>query len=97
MLLFHSHFDHLDLTIIPHFSKETQWIVPTGVSALLAANGVAKDKITELAWWEKAESKVQLRARKGGEVVLVNRSLEVTAAPSMHWTGRHLFDVNQSL
>jgi N-acyl-phosphatidylethanolamine-hydrolysing phospholipase D len=92
-----SHFDHLDLRIIPHFSKETQWIVPEGVASLLVANGVQRDKITELSWWQKMEKSMQVRARKDEKVDSFQRTMEVTATPSMHWTGRNLFDVNQSL
>ena len=92
-----SHFDHLDLRIIRHLSKATQWIVPKGTSTLLAANGVPIEKITELSWWDAMESHMQVPARQGESVIDVQRSLNVTAAPSMHWTGRSLFDVNQSL
>ncbi|UZJ56641.1 hypothetical protein CBS101457_005961 [Exobasidium rhododendri] len=97
VLISHNHFDHLDLTIIKKFSKETKWVVPKGVSSLLIANGVEADKITELAWWDKMEADVQIPARKDEEIATVDRTIEIAATPSMHWTGRSLFDVNQSL
>lgn len=92
-----SHFDHFQLDTVRHLTQASLWIIPKGVSHYLIANGIPKERITELSWWDEMKSNLTVQARKGEEIRQVKRALHITATPSMHWTGRSLLDVNRSL
>lgn len=91
-----SHFDHLDLDMIPVLS-DAHWIVPYGVRALLEKQGLRPAQITELSWWESTTFTKAVSVRRGASAVSEMRSLTVNAAPAMHWTARSPLDTNQSL
>ena len=82
LVLSHDHYDHLDVPTIEALKDRVQrYFVPLGVGRRLREFGVPADRIEELDWWEQ---------RKWGEVT-------VTAAPAQHFSGRTLWDRNQTL
>lgn len=82
VIVSHDHYDHLDYPTIRDLAKTgVPFATSLGVGAHLEAFGVAADRITELDWWE----------------ALRLRGLEVTAAPSQHFSGRGLKDRNTTL
>jgi L-ascorbate metabolism protein UlaG (beta-lactamase superfamily) len=84
VLISHDHYDHLCHPTIRVLAKTTvPFITSLGVGAHLEAWGVPAQRITELDWW-------QSQRVPGSEV-------EVTAAPSQHFSGRGLKDRNATL
>jgi L-ascorbate metabolism protein UlaG (beta-lactamase superfamily) len=78
----HSHYDHLDEATTKRLAQEgTQFYVGLGVGSHLQQWGVAATQINEMDWWES----LQL-----GE-------LTITATPARHYSGRGLFDYQQTL
>jgi L-ascorbate metabolism protein UlaG (beta-lactamase superfamily) len=84
VLISHDHYDHLCYPTIRALAQTAvPFITSLGVGAHLQAWGVAPERITELDWWE-------IHAIPGTGV-------EVTAAPSQHFSGRGLKDRNATL
>lgn len=84
VLVSHDHYDHLCWPTMRALAKTGVPIVTSlGVGAHLEAWGIAPARITELEWW-------QSHRIPGTEV-------EVTAAPSQHFSGRGLKDRNATL
>jgi len=84
VLVSHDHYDHLDYPTIHELAKmQVPFVTSLGVGAHLEAWGVAPDRITELDWWESH--------------TLPGSELNVTAAPSQHFSGRGLKDRNATL
>lgn len=84
VLLSHDHYDHLCLPTVRELAKMgVPFVTSLGVGAHLQAFGVAPALITELDWWESHR--------------LPGGTLEVTAAPSQHFSGRGLKDRNATL
>lgn len=85
VLISHDHYDHLCHPTIRTLARGSTvpFITSLGVGAHLQAWGVAAERITELDWW-------QSHRVPGSEV-------EVTAAPSQHFSGRGLKDRNATL
>jgi len=84
VLVSHDHYDHLDYPTIRELARsDVPFVTSLGVGAHLEAWGVAPGRITELDWWESHR--------------LPNAELEITAAPSQHFSGRGLKDRNATL
>ncbi len=84
VVLSHDHYDHLCHPTVQVLAKAgVPFVTSLGVGAHLEAFGVQPHLITELDWWET-------HAVPGCE-------LEVTAAPSQHFSGRGLKDRNATL
>jgi L-ascorbate metabolism protein UlaG (beta-lactamase superfamily) len=85
VLLSHDHYDHLDYPTIRELARHSNvpFVTSLGVGAHLEAFGVAPERITELDWWET--------------FTLPGADLQVTAAPSQHFSGRGLKDRNATL
>jgi L-ascorbate metabolism protein UlaG (beta-lactamase superfamily) len=82
VILSHNHFDHLDkASILALASKTEHFITPLGVGDTLIAWGVPPAKVHQRDWWQGVSV--------GG--------LKLVATPSQHFSGRGLFDSNQSL
>ncbi len=80
----HDHYDHLDYPTIRALTRSAVPIVTSlGVGAHLEAWGIAKERITELDWWETH--------------TVPGTGLTITAAPSQHFSGRGLKDRNATL
>lgn len=77
----HDHYDHLDKDSIKALAAKTaMFVVPTGVDKHLLRFGVNVNKITVLAWWQQVKL----------------GSLTLHATPAQHFSGRGLFDKNQT-
>ncbi|WP_239616338.1 MBL fold metallo-hydrolase [Cohnella mopanensis] len=82
VLITHDHYDHLDYpSILKLKDKVGHFFVPYGVSAHLLRWGVAKEKITELNWWDETEF----------------QGLTIALTPSKHFSGRGLFNRDTTL
>jgi L-ascorbate metabolism protein UlaG (beta-lactamase superfamily) len=75
VVISHDHYDHLDYPTIRELARtEVPFVTSLGVGAHLESWGVAPERISELDWWETHR--------------LPGSDLEVTAAPSQHFSGR---------
>ncbi|HEX5686970.1 MAG TPA: MBL fold metallo-hydrolase [Ideonella sp.] len=85
VVISHDHYDHLDYPTVVALARHTRVPIITslGVGAHLEAWGVPAERIHELDWWQSF-------TLPGGE-------LQVTAAPSQHFSGRGLKDRNATL
>jgi L-ascorbate metabolism protein UlaG (beta-lactamase superfamily) len=84
VLISHDHYDHLCYPTIKALAgTAVPFITSLGVGAHLQSWGVAPERITELDWWESAR--------------IPGSGVEVTAAPSQHFSGRGLKDRNATL
>ncbi|MGQ2979101.1 MAG: MBL fold metallo-hydrolase [Polaromonas sp.] len=82
LILSHDHYDHLDKATIEYLlGKVQRYFVPLGVGKRLKDMGVAAERIEEFDWWQQGKF--------GG--------VELTAAPSQHFSGRTLADRNSTL
>jgi N-acyl-phosphatidylethanolamine-hydrolysing phospholipase D len=89
VLISHDHYDHLDRKTVRALNERnpaTLWVVPKEVGKWIAKQGV--HHYVELSWWENASLEVD------GAPPL---SIEITAVPSQHFSGRGLFDKNKTL
>lgn len=78
----HDHYDHLDYpSILKLENKVGHFFVPHGVSAHLIRWGVAKEKITELNWWDETDF----------------QGLIVALTPSKHFSGRGILNRDATL
>ena len=88
VLISHDHYDHLCHPTIRLLAKtDVPFVTSLGVGAHLQAWGVAAERITELDWWQSH----RVLGQTAGTAV------EVTAAPSQHFSGRGLKDRNATL
>jgi L-ascorbate metabolism protein UlaG (beta-lactamase superfamily) len=84
VLLSHDHYDHLCCATVRTLAKmDVPFVTSLGVGAHLEAFGVRAQRITELDWWSSHR--------------LPGADIEVTAAPSQHFSGRGLKDRNATL
>ncbi len=82
LVLSHDHYDHLDVPTIEYLKDKVQrYFVPLGVGRRLVEMGVAASRIEEFDWWQSGRQ---------GEV-------RVTAAPAQHFSGRTLWDRDETL
>lgn len=82
VILSHNHYDHFDKPSLTALKDKVGHIYTTlGLKRSLIDLGYKGDQITELDWWEQAENDV----------------LEITATPAQHFSGRGIFDRNQTL
>ncbi|EDM79135.1 hypothetical protein PPSIR1_27253 [Plesiocystis pacifica SIR-1] len=85
VVLSHDHYDHLDAAAIAELGRSGVPIYTSlGVGLRLELLGVPAQNIHELDWWESA----RLVSRDG------RRELQISAAPSQHFSGRGLNDRN---
>lgn len=84
VLISHDHYDHLCYPTLRALAKtHVPFITSLGVGAHLQAWGIAPERIIELDWWDSHR--------------LPGTEVEVTAAPSQHFSGRGLKDRNSTL
>lgn len=82
VVISHDHYDHLDYpTVKALVSRDVKWAVPLGIGAHLERWGVRPGDIHELDWWESTSV----------------GTLEVTATPARHFSGRWVDDTNTTL
>lgn len=81
VVISHDHYDHLDKASIKALAAKTSmFVVPTGVDQHLRRFGIAANKIVTLAWWQHCTL----------------GSITFHATPAQHFSGRGLFDKNQT-
>lgn len=86
VLISHNHYDHLEKKTVLALNKrypKIVWYVPEGVQKWFKKLGVKN--VVELNWWDNSKKKVK------------GVSVEVTAVPSQHFSGRFPLDFNRSL
>ncbi len=83
VLISHSHYDHLDIATLEqlHARFRPKFYTGLGNRALLKGRGI--NDVTELDWWQAAET---------GAI-----GASITFTPVQHWTSRTLFDRNTTL
>lgn len=82
VLISHNHFDHLDKDVIKKLKdRDLQFVVPLAVGEILEDAGVAREKITEMDWWQE----INLQGMK------------LVFLPTQHFSSRGLFDRMESL
>ncbi|MGY2199498.1 MBL fold metallo-hydrolase [Pseudomonas gingeri] len=82
VILSHNHYDHLDYKTVLQLAEKTRhFLAPLGVGDLLVKWGIPAEKVRQLDWWE--ETTVD--------------GIRFAATPSQHFSGRTLFDNNQTL
>jgi L-ascorbate metabolism protein UlaG (beta-lactamase superfamily) len=82
VILSHNHYDHLDHASVMALAAKTEhFLAPLGVGDTLVAWGVPAHKVRQLDWWEETEV----------------AGIRFAATPAQHFSGRGLFDSNQSL
>ena len=82
VILSHDHYDHLDHAAVMQLAAKTEFfITPLGVGDTLVKWGIPAEKVRQLAWWESV--------RVAG--------LKLSATPAQHFSGRGIFDRNQTL
>ena len=83
VIISHDHYDHLNKWSIQQLKAKTDaFIVPLAVGAHLVKWGVPRQQIVELDWWDS---------------FLLNDKLKIIATPAQHFSGRGLFDSNETL
>lgn len=85
VVISHDHYDHLDKPSIAQLGNQPLYFVPIGIKAWLVGQGIEADRITELNWWQEASIEIR------------GKPLQVTATPAQHFSGRGLFNRNQTL
>ena len=84
VVISHDHYDHLDYPTLRALAKSSvPFVTSLGVGAHLEAWGIAPERITELDWWQTHR--------------VPGTGLDITAAPSQHFSGRGLKDRNATL
>lgn len=82
VLITHDHYDHLEMATMKYLKdKDVTFITPLGVGARLSGWGVPDNKIIEMGW----------------EQSITIASLQITACPAVHYSGRSRKDRNKTL
>jgi L-ascorbate metabolism protein UlaG (beta-lactamase superfamily) len=86
VIISHDHYDHLGAGTIRLLARmealrQTRWVTPLGVGAILISLGVDAKRCTELNWTEAVDL----------------GSLRITALPTRHFSGRSLFNRFETL
>ena len=82
VILSHDHYDHLDkASVLALAAKTEMFFAPLGVGDLLLDWGIAATKVRQFDWWQEAEA----------------HGVRVIATPAQHFSGRGLFDGNETL
>ncbi|MUH72227.1 hydrolase [Psychrosphaera haliotis] len=82
VIISHDHYDHLDKNAIQALAEKTErFVTPLNVGKHLKDWGIDANKVTELNWWETTTID----------------QIKLTATPSQHFSGRGLFDRDETL
>lgn len=83
VLISHDHMDHLDKNIVKYLAqRNVPFYVPIGVGLILESWNVPKRQIYEANWYDS---------------IIVDDSIKLTSLPTVHFSGRGLFDRNKSM
>jgi len=83
-----SHYDHLDVNTIASLGPNISYFVPLGNKAWFKSNFSKYKNVNELDWWEEYKWKHPSDEKK---------QLTVACTPCQHFSGRGLFDRNDTL
>lgn len=82
VILSHDHYDHLDYAATLQLAEKAEhFLTPLGVGDTLIKWGIAADKVQQLGWWESTQV----------------AGIEFVATPAQHFSGRGVFDRDQTL
>lgn len=81
VIISHNHYDHLDAETIARLGPQVNYMVPLGLTAWFAEQGIGNERVHEFDWWQE----------------LNFGPWQITATPSQHWSARSLFDKNETL
>ena len=82
VILSHDHYDHLDYAATMQLAQKVEhFLTPLGVGQTLIKWGVPASKVQQLAWWQSTKL----------------AGIEFVATPAQHFSGRGIFDRNQTL
>ncbi len=85
VVISHDHYDHLDVASVRQLGDGPMWFVPLGIKPWMIKRGIDAARIVEMDWWDESTITVD-----GVELTL-------TSTPSQHFSGRSLFNRNQTL
>ncbi|MEQ8860493.1 MAG: MBL fold metallo-hydrolase [Pseudomonadales bacterium] len=85
VVISHDHYDHLDVKTIRALGNRPHYYVPLGLASWMVRQGIDRDRVTEMGWWDRTT------------LDLAHASVEITATPSQHFSGRSLTDRNRTL
>jgi N-acyl-phosphatidylethanolamine-hydrolysing phospholipase D len=85
VVISHDHYDHVDVATLKALGPEVHYFVPLGLGRWFVGIGIDAERVIEMDWWETST----LKTTAG--------SLQITAAPSQHFSGRGPFDRNATL
>lgn len=95
VIVSHDHPDHLEFPMADKIGNSSTWIVPLGLRRKLARRGIYN--VIEMDWWDTVSLNDYINLHyNGGETPLPDQ-YEIVCVPSMHWSGRYIFDSNKSL
>lgn len=82
VIISHDHYDHLDEAAIKRLNNKVEhFVTPLKVGSHLKSWGVPQEKIVELDWWHEYSFD----------------NITLTATPAQHFSGRGVFDKDQTL
>ncbi|WP_263262917.1 MBL fold metallo-hydrolase [Pseudomonas sp. RIT-PI-S] len=82
VIISHNHYDHLDHASVMALAATTEhFLAPLGVGDTLVQWGIPAAKVRQLDWWQETEL----------------AGIRFAATPAQHFSGRGLFDSNQTL
>ncbi len=85
VIISHDHYDHLDVASVKALGNAPMYYVPLGIAEWLIDRGIEADRIIELDWWE------------GSKLSVDGISVDITATPAQHFSGRGVNDSNRRL
>ena len=85
VVISHDHYDHLDIASIKQLGNAPMYFVPLGIKRWLLKRGIDAARIVEMDWWDETQLSV-------GVV-----DLTLTSTPAQHFSGRGLFNRDQTL
>lgn len=82
-----SHYDHLDINTITSLGPNISYFVPLGNKEWFTSNFSTYKNVKEMDWWDEHTWKSEDQKKE----------LKVACTPCQHFSGRGLFDRNQTL
>ncbi|GAA5843982.1 hypothetical protein JCM5353_000052 [Sporobolomyces roseus] len=108
VVISHNHYDHLDITTLKHLYKSQprgsiHFFAPLGNAQWFVSNiGCNKNEVSEMDWQESRNLTLRSSSPspsmvKGEEEGKIEGELRITAEKCQHFTGRGIFDRNDTL